>query len=183
MSAAFGPQVPQCHLSGAMHKGTERTQSQHISRGGEGHGERPAWAGGLRSLCAAQGSLSRRGWKRGVGKPSASWASFLCQPQRCPHPQNYAGPLAPLTGPGPQEGLLLPPPSADHLGRAFPEPGCVLPATAVPTARTPACQHSERLARGQKRHLHPQETCQPLLCTMSTQHPKGRAPVVPSTPN
>ena len=183
MSAAFGPQVPQCHLSGAMHKGTERTQSQHISRGGEGHGERPAWAGGLRSLCAAQGSLSRRGWKRGVGKPSASWASFLCQPQRCPHPQNYAGPLAPLTGPGPQEGLLLPPPSADHLGRAFPEPGCVLPATAVPTARTPACQHSERLARGQKRHLHPQETCQPLLCAMSTQHPKGRAPVVPSTPN
>lgn len=123
MSATFGPQVPRCHLSGARHKGTERTQSWHISRGGEGHGERPAWAGGLQSLCAAQGSLSRTGWKRGVGRPSASWASSLCQPQTCPHPQNDAGPLAPLEGPGPQEGLLLPPLSADHLSRAFPEPG------------------------------------------------------------
>lgn len=123
MSATFGPQVPRCHLSGARHKGTERTQSWHISRGGEGHGERPAWAGGLQSLCAAQGSLSRTGWKRGVGRPSASWASSLCQPQTCPHPQNDTGPLAPLEGPGPQEGLLLPPLSADHLSRAFPEPG------------------------------------------------------------
>lgn len=174
--------MPQCHLSGVRHKGTERTQSPDIFRG-EGHGERTAWAGGLWSLCAAQGSLSKTGWKRGVGRPSASWASSLCQPQRCPHPQNDAGPLAPLAGPGPQESLLLPPPPADHLGKAFPEPDCVLPATAVPTTGTPVCQHWERLAQDQKWHLQPQETCQPPLCAMSTQHPKGRAPVGPSIPS